>query len=145
MEHLKEDINLIRGKKVTYSRTGGGASSILLVIFDNKCAVWAWRYWEINKGDELIACAEDDDTPVTGVMAVAARLLEGTVMEDLYFDESTLHLGMFFDNGYELWLYPELEDCDEFKSLCNWEYQIPTKNLCYEITSQLEIVTRNYY
>ena len=72
MDSLKSDINLMLDQKVKYSRTGGGASSILLIIFEDESAVWAWRYWEISKGDQLIACSEDDDTPVTGVMAVAA-------------------------------------------------------------------------
>ena len=75
----------------------------------------------------MIACSEDDDTPVTGVMAVAARQLEGTILEDLYLDDTTYKLGMLFDNGHELWLYPELEEREEFKSVINWEYQIPTK------------------
>ena len=144
IDSLISDINLILGKRVTYSRTGGGASSILLIKFENECAVWAWRYWEISKGDQLIACSEDDDTPVTGVMAVAARQLEGTILEDLYLDDTTYKLGMLFDNGHELWLYQELEEREEFKSVINWEYQIPTKNLCYVLTSQMEIKTQEY-
>ena len=144
MDSLKSDINLLLDQKVKYSRTGGGASSILLIIFEDESAVWAWRYWEISKGDQLIACSEDDDTPVTGVMAVAARQLEGTILEDLYLDDTTYKLGMLFDNGHELWLYPELEEREEFKSVINWEYQIPTKDLCYVLTSQMEIETGKY-
>ena len=93
MDSLKSDINLLLDQKVKYSRTGGGASSILLIIFEDESAVWAWRYWEISKGDQLIACSEDDDTPITGVMAVAARQLEGTVLEYLYMDDTTYQLG----------------------------------------------------
>ena len=144
MDSLKSDINLLLDQKVKYSRTGGGASSILLIIFEDESAVWAWRYWEISKGDQLIACSEDDDTPVTGVMAVAARQLEDTILEDLYLDDTTYKLGMLFDNGHELWLYPELEEREEFKSVINWEYQIPTKDLCYVLTSQMEIETGKY-
>ena len=144
MDSLKSDINLLLDQKVKYSRTGGGASSILLIIFEDESAVWAWRYWEISKGDQLIACSEDDDTPVTGVMAVAARQLEGTILEDLYLDDTTYKLGMLFDNGHELWLYPELEEREEFKSVINWEYQIPTKDLCHVLTSQMEIETGKY-
>lgn len=93
MKNLENDINLLLGQKVTYSRTGGGAGSILLIKFENDCALWAWRYWEIIKGNQLIACSEDDDTPITGVMAVAARQLEGTVLEYLYMDDTTYQLG----------------------------------------------------
>ena len=39
IEDLNNDLNLILNKKVTYSRTGGGASSILLIIFENDCRV----------------------------------------------------------------------------------------------------------
>lgn len=145
MNNLKNDINLLLGQKVKYSRTGGGASSILLIIFEDESTIWAWRYWEISKGDQLIACSEDDDTPVTGVMAVAARQLEGTILEDLYLDDTTYKLGMLFNNGHELWLYPELEECEEFKDVVNWEYQIPTKNLCYVLTSQMKIELGKYY
>ena len=81
---------------------------------------------------------------ITGVMAEAARQLEGTVLEDLYLDNTNYQLGMFFENGYELWLYPELEECEEFKSIVNWEFQIPTKDLCYVLTSQVEIKTRKF-
>lgn len=143
-EELNSDIYLILDKKVTYSRTGGGASSILLIIFENDCRIWAWRYWEISKNEQLIACSEDDDTPITGVMAVAGRQLEGAVLEGLSLDNTNYQLGMLFDNGYELWLYPELEENEEFKSIVNWEFQIPTKDLCYVLTSQVEIKTRKF-
>ena len=145
IDNLKNDIKLLIDKKVTYSRTGGGVSSILLIIFDNECAVWAWRYWELTKDSQLIACSEDDDTPITGLMAVTAHQLEGAVLEDFYLDDTDYQLGMLFDNGYELRLYPELEECEEFKDLNNWEYTIPTKNICYVITSQLKIKSTKYY
>lgn len=145
MDNLKNDFYILRDKRVTYSRTGGGASSILLIKFENDCALWAWRYWEISKGDDLIACSEDDATAITGVMAMAAHQLEGTVLKNLYLNETTYQLGMLFDNGFELWFYPELEECEDFKNVINWEYQIPTKNLCYVLTSQLKIKTENYY
>lgn len=144
MDNLKNDITLIRGKKVIYSRTGGGASSILLIRFEDESAIWAWRYWEIIKGVQLVACSEDDDTPITGVMAAAARKLERAVLEDIYLDDTTYQLGMLFDNGYELWLYPELEEREEFKSVINWEYQMPAADLCYVLTSQLEIKIEKY-
>lgn len=142
MINLKDDINLIKGKKVIYSCAGGAYCSTLFIRFENRCAIWARRYWEISKCGILIACSEDDATADIGIMAVAARMLIGSVMDAILLDDNTFQLGMLFENGYSLWLYPEKEQREDFKPLDNWEYDIPFKGFGYVITSQLETVTR---
>ena len=144
-EDLNSDIYLILDKKVTYSRTGGGASSILLIIFENDCRIWAWRYWEISQGDTLLACANDDDTPITGKMAMAAQSLEGLKIIDIRLVKNSLNLGILFEDSKELWLYTEVETNKDLLSLINWEIQFPTFNLCYIINSKRIIEKTNYY
>ena len=50
MKNLENDINLLLGQKVTYSRTGGGAGSILLIKFENDCALWLGDIGKSSRG-----------------------------------------------------------------------------------------------
>lgn len=144
MERIKGDLQTLIGKCVVSSNTGGGASSVLLLKFDNDNAIWAWRYWEISCGEELVSCSEDDDTPVIGKMAVAANMLKGKRVLDVKLVEENLNLGILFNENYELWLYTEKENCKELLSLNNWEYEMPSLNLCYIVTSQVRIEMSEY-
>ena len=144
MERIKGDLQTLIGKCVVSSNTGGGASNVLLLKFDNDNAIWAWRYWEISCGEELVSCSEDDDTPVIGKMAATANILKGKRVLDVKLVEENLNLGILFDENYELWLYTEKENCKELLSLNNWEYEMPSLNLCYIVTSQVKIETSEY-
>lgn len=92
---LIKTLKKLLGARVTYSRTGGGASSILLLNFSSCLSLWCWRYWEISQHNILWATSEDDDTPITGVMATAARLLENKTVTGFSLD---------LENEYQLWL-----------------------------------------
>jgi len=144
MERIIAGLRALIGNYVVSSNTGGGASSILLLKFDNDSAIWAWRCWEISCGEELIACSEDDDTPMIGKMAVVANMLKGKRVLDVKLVEENLNLGILFDGNYELWLYTEKENRKEFLSVNNWEYEMPSLNLCYTVTSQVRIETSVY-
>ena len=135
--HLQELI----GQRVDYSRCGGGATSILLLETNNKNCIWGWGYWEIYKDGTLLSTSEDDETPITGKMAVAAHQLEGSIIKDVTLDEDTLDLCILFDNNCRwniLTIYNEQTSKD------NWDFCIPNKNLCLKITSHLNIEITNY-
>ncbi len=129
------------GQRVNYSCCGGGASSILLLETNNKNCIWGWGYWEIYKDGTLLSTSEDDETPITGKMAVAAHQLEGSIIKDVTLDEDTLDLSILFDNNCRwniLTIYNEQTSKD------NWDFCIPNKNLCLKITSHLNIEITNY-
>lgn len=145
IKELEKKLHSLIDSTVTYCRTGGGASSILLLRLTDDSKVWAWRYWEISQGDTLLACANDDDTPITGKMAMAAQSLEGLKIIDIRLDKKSLNLGILFEDLKELWLYTETETNKNLLSLINWEIQLPTLNLCYIINSQVIIEKTKYY
>lgn len=137
LERLKSDLSELIGQQVSYSCCGGGASSILLLKTNNdKNCVWGWGYWEIYQGEKLLACSEDEDTPIIGKMAVAAHQLQGSIIKDVVLDEDTLDLSILFDNACR-WII--ITRFSEQVSLQNWEYELPEKNLFYQITSSLDI------
>jgi len=135
--HLQELI----GQRVDYSRCGGGATSILLLETNNKNCIWGWGYWEIYKDGTLLSTSEDDETPITGKMAVAAHQLEGSIIKDVTLDEDTLDLCILFDNNCR---WNILTIYNEQTSLDNWEFGISDENLFFKITSHLNIEISNY-
>lgn len=142
LARLKNLLLELIGQRVHYSSCGGGASSILLLeTKNNKNCIWGWGYWEIYKDDILMSTSEDDDTPITGKMAVAAHLLEGSVIKDVTLDEDTLDLSILFDNNCR---WDILTIYNEQTSKDNWDFCIPNKNLCLKITSHLNIEITNY-
>ena len=136
--HLQELI----GQRVDYSRCGGGATSVLLLeTNNNKNCIWGWGYWEIYKDGILMSTSEDDDTPITGKMVVAAHQLEGSIIKDVTLDEDTLDLSILFDNNCR---WDILTIYNEQTSLDNWEFGISDENLFFKITSHLNIEISNY-
>ncbi len=145
MKKLLSDIKAIEGLQVKKSNVGGGAGAILVLSLENDCCIWAWRYWEISCKGVLLATANDDDTPIIGKMAMVAKNLEDKTIKEVLLDEEKFILGIILEDGFELWHYPEKEMNEEFFSVPNWEYHLPQKNLCYIVTSQLNIGTCSYY
>lgn len=132
------------GKKVIYSKTGGGAGAILLVIVNNNNAIWTLCYWEIYKGENLLATANDDVTPITGKMAVAAHALLGETVEEVYIDDE-YNLMVFFSNDLELYLYRDAYENDECDIDESWEYQIPHLDKTYVIMRNKKMREEKYY
>jgi len=136
---LLNDLRQIRGTTVTYSRTGGGAGSILLIKFSNNNRLWIWRYWELLKNGQIITTEEDDSTAINGKIALAAIQLENKSVEDIYLNSYNIHIT--FSDGYSLLVYASIDD---YNDLPNWKYSIPSKNLVYEITSDLIVEQRQW-
>ena len=118
---LKTLLSELIGQQVCYSSCGGGVGSILLLEVKNKNCIWSWRYWSIYKGDTLLACSEDDATPITGTMAVAAHQLEGSRIKNVTLDEYTLDLSVVLDNDCRWDIITML---DKQNTLQNWEYRL---------------------
>ena len=141
LERIESHLTGLIGQQVNYSSCGGGNGSILLLETNSKDCIWAWGYWRIYKGDTVLGCSEDDDTPITGKMAVAARQLEGSKIKDVILDKDTLDLSLLFENSCR---WDIITSYNEQSSLCNWEYWIKGINLCYKITSILTIEAKHY-
>ena len=146
---MEELLKELVGKKVVYSATGGGVGSIILLIVDNKKYgnnIWTWCYWEIYRGDELLATADDDMTPITGKMAVAAHALEGETVKEVYLD-SEYNLMVLFSNDLQLYLYRDAYEIDENDEDYeeSWEYRIPHLDIVYLVMRNKEIRKRKYY
>ena len=134
LELLKIEIANTIGTQVLYSRSGGGAGSILLLKLSNGNRIMAWRYWEIYKNNNLLCTAEDDTTAVYGIISQTAPLLENKIVENISFD--LYHISIFLSDNYNLKIYSVK---DVYDDLPNWNYSIPDKNIVYEIISNLEI------
>ncbi|MBP3776306.1 MAG: hypothetical protein J6I37_04895 [Prevotella sp.] len=144
-QELKKELNKLVGKTVISSNAGGAASSILLVKFDNDFDIWAWRYWEVIYKDEIVGCSEDDDTPNTGKMSVAANKLKNRIVNKIELIEKNLSLSICFDNNFELRIFTEKETNKEFFSVVNWEYEQPSEDSCYIVTSQVKLEKTKYW
>ncbi len=140
-QRLVDELKNLLGKKVIYSKTGGGASSILLIIFSNENEIWCWRYWEISQQNNLLATSEDDDTPITGTMARAASAIKDQTLIGFSIDfEHDYQLCLCFDNDIELNLFPEYEEEVYFKNVVNWELTIYSRKICYIVDSELKLL-----
>lgn len=139
--NLVNGLKNLLGKKVIYSRTGGGASSILLITFSNDTSLWCWRYWEISQQNQVLATAEDDDTPITGTMAKAATAIENKTLIGFMIDiEHEYQLWLCFDDDLDLILFPEYETRKRFKSVINWELTVFSSKIAYIVTSELKLI-----
>lgn len=135
---MEELLKELIGEKVTYSRVGFG--TILLVKVDNDNGVWVWNYWEIWRGEELLATANDESTPM---MSVAAQTLLGETVEEVYLNEN-YNLMMFFSNNLELYIYRNGWGEDDYKIDESWEYSIPHLNKSYTVMRNKEIKIEKY-
>lgn len=139
--NLVKNLKSLLGKKVIYSRTGGGASSILLITFSNNASLWCWRYWEISQQNNILATAEDDDTPVTGTMAKAAFAIQNKTLIGFMIDiEHDYQLWLCFDDDLDLILFPEYETIKRFKRVINWELTVFSSKISYIVTSELKLI-----
>lgn len=142
MTELVDNLKLLLGAKTAYSRCGGGAGSILLFNFTNNLSLWNWGYWEILHNSELIACADDDDTPITGTMPKGALALEAkrVLGFTLYPDYS---LGLFFDDGYEFWIFTD-EDSYIGEKMSYWELENWTNRTSFKIDRNHKIIGEKF-
>lgn len=146
IEELVSSLKQVLNNIVKYSKTGGGADSILLVsitnIIDNsQCDVWSWRYWEISQRESLLATSNDDATPVTGKMAQAAKKIEGKKFIGFSF-MNDYSLWLCFEDDIDLILFVEFETDESLIDLCNWEFVDFKKRVSFEVTSQQELIVQ---
>ena len=141
-KELIKTLKKLLGAIVTYSRAGGGMSSILLITTSNHLSLWCWRYWEISQCNVLLSTSEDDDTPITGTMAKAASLLENKSISGFMLDTvNEYQLWLCFDDDLDLILFPEYEKRKCFKHV-NWELVDSEHKCSYIITAQLKLIKK---
>lgn len=137
---ISKILDSLIGQKAIYSQSGGGNGSILLQEFQNGVCIWSWcSYWEIRKYATLIACAEDDITPLVGVVATGAKMMEGKALLGYEIDED-LNLALYFDDYIDYIIFPVKET-----DITNWKINSKELNVAYELTGDLEIVKSPYY
>ncbi len=135
---LVDELKNLLNRTVTYSSCGGGNSFIQLFEFDKGDVLWMEWWWEIWQYGELIACANDDDTPVIGKMAKAASVLVGKRLLGINLDLD-YSLGLFFEDGYEFWIFTDEPD-RLFDGFYYWEFVNWISRTAYTINSDREVV-----
>lgn len=134
------------GSKVFYSRTGGGASSIWLIQFENTASLWINCSWRIEHKGYVLATENDDATAVTGRMAKSVKRLEGCRL--LGYELSPQNdLILFFEKGYCCRVFTNIssfEGKDEKKNMKNWEYCIEDLDVCVCATNHFHIIKEKY-
>lgn len=136
---LQNNIKKLENTITNYSRSGGGAGSILLIEADTNISLWIWCYWEIKKSGVILANADDDTTAVVGKIAVAAKQLEGKRIIKTEMDISCYHLHITFEEDYELLVFCESQPPEEPYPLNNWELSIKNLNITYLVTCNFTI------
>lgn len=116
----------LRGKRICHCSSGGGCGSIILLETESNKNLWAWCYWEIQNGCNLISSSEDDATAIIGPIARTCNELEGRMIEDFrVFSDYTLVL--LIEGNYRLVCFTDIfqkqhkADRMEFWSLDDWD------------------------
>lgn len=142
MEEINQLLQYSIGSQVFYSRTGGGASSIWLIQFENTASLWINCSWRIEHKEYVLATDNDDATAVTGRMAKSVKRLEGCVLLDYKLSPQN-DLTLFFTKGYCCRIFANIssfEGKDEEKCMKNWEYCIEKLNVCLCVTNRFHLV-----
>lgn len=133
-------------KTVTYSRTGGGAGSILIIEFENKAFYTINCTWRIEDNGIVITTSWDDGTPLIGNMNKNAEKLIGRKL--LYYELTPQYdLKLHFENNLLVNVFCNIitsisEDEDVYN--CNWDFSIPEKNIVANITGNYKIIYTKY-
>ena len=135
------------GSVVSYSRTGGGASSIWLIQLENSASLWINCAWRIEHENVVLATENDDATAVTGRMAKSVKRLEGYKLLDY---ELSLQndLTLFFEKNYCARIFANISplgEKDEMKSMKNWEYCVADWDICVCATNHFHLISQKYY
>lgn len=132
--------------KVTYSRSGGGAGAVWLIIFDNTAGIWINCTWRIEHKGHVLATEYDDSTAVVGRLSASVRQLEGKKL--LSFELSKQNdLILFFEDGYcaKIFCNISFSSTENGATLdTNWVYSIKDLDIAADATNQFQIVYRKY-
>lgn len=134
-----EILKTLLGKKVIYSRAGGGNGSILLQSYQNDIHIWAYSYWEVSRQEKLIATAYDDITPISGTVAVGAKIMEGKYLLGFSLF-SDLSIWLFFEDDIDYVIFPQ--DIEE--NFLSWEIDVKAKGVVYELNENLKLIVKPY-
>lgn len=141
---IEDSLQMLKGKHIVYSKSGGGAGSIMQIIIENNNSIWIWCYWEILHSSKLLATADDDTTANVGKIAVAAKQLEGKRIEKIELTPQSYDLHIYIADEYELILYCESQPKGENYPLNNWELSIKDLKIHYSVTCYLTVKQENW-
>lgn len=144
-KELRKYLNDISQSKVTYSRAGGGAGSIISMKISNKAnslyALWIECDWRIENKNKVVATSADGIEPGTGLIAKSVKMLEEKVIDSIevspFYD-----LLINFTDGFCLRVFCIFSYDYEFEM--NWYLAIPEQNLSYEITNHFKVKKGTY-
>ena len=138
---LSDELKNLLNRTVTYSSSGGANGFIQLFKFDNGSALWMSWWWEIWQRGKLIACANDDDTPITGKMAQDSAALVGKRLLGINIDNDYT-LGLFFEDDYDFWIFTDNKPDEKnlYDDFYYWEYWNRISKTAYGINSNREAI-----
>jgi len=138
---LSKYLNSLLQSKVTYSRAGGGAGSIISMELNNTNALWIECTWRIETKNKVVVTSADDIEPVTGLIAKSVKMLEGKIVDSIEINPF-YDLCIHFTDGFCLRIFCIFSYSCESET--NWYLAIPEQNLTYEITNHFEIKEGTY-
>ena len=140
---INNALQKLQGNRINYSRAGGGAGSILLIETEGNNSIWIWCYWEILHFGSIIATADDETTANIGKVAIAAKQLEGRIINRIELNTHTYDLHLYIDSEYELIVNNEAQPDDEHYPLNNWELIVSEVKKRYFVTCDLTVIQEN--
>ena len=134
------------GKTVNYSRTGGGAGSILVIEFENKTFYTINCTWRIEYKGTVITTSWDDGTPLIGCMNKNVEKLIGKKL--LSYELSPQYdLKLYFENDFVANIFCSIIEHDPEEDStynCNWDFRIPEQDIIGYITGKYKIFYTKY-
>lgn len=135
------------GKKVVYSRTGGGAGSIWNIEFEKKVYYMIECSWRVEHNGIILTTCTDDATPLIGRMNRSVEQLIGNKLLS-YELSSHYDLVLHFENDFIVEIFC---DCgfeanirEDYPSP-NWYFCIPELDISVTITNFFQIVYTKFY
>lgn len=135
----------IRQSKVTYSRAGGGAGSVIMMEMNNEVyqyVLFVNCAWRIENKNQIIATSSDDTTANTGLIAKSVKLFEGKIIE-------TIEMTPFYDliinftEGFCLKIFSIFSFTSN--SNVNWSLCVPSQDISFDITNHFDVKEGKYY
>lgn len=145
-KELRKYIKTIIGAKISYSRAGGGAGSIISMDVRNKdnsiYSLWVECAWRIENKNKIIATSADSVEASNGLIAQSVKMLENKVIKSIKLT-NFYDLLINFTDGFCLKVFCIFSyDCEP---CMNWYLAIPEQDLCYEITNFFNVKKGKYY
>lgn len=144
---INDLLSMAIGRRLIYSRTGGGAGSIWVLELEGKMEFMIDCAWRIEYGDIVLTTCGDDSTPLTGRMNKSVEKLIGSKLlsyellkhNDLILNfENDFLVRVFCSLGFEV------EVKEDYPSF-NWCFSVPSLDISVTITDHFQETYTKYY